>query len=621
MLRGRANTLARTDVLLSLDGEAAAKVDPECLQSALSDAATMIDGLSDAGRRRLLKLFLTTGASLFRGEAGSGFGRAADGLLQLLGAPTLSPASWCPLGKAGHIVSYRISAGDVATPKGGLVALSDTDVGRIDGFKAFVERTESGDVLHMFLADGWPSGRTLVVLGETPLHLVAPAADVAPQPLSTWVQRRDTATRNWVERLVDASAGSDPVAAALKREMTCGTELAPQLSVAHLSANADGILYALDLSDRHRLINAVRIRRGEAEIVVPTPSGSMPNGTGRTFAGYADLSRRSWIDDSCHIRMEYSSGRLVTVHSGPLEAFTGAVPDVFRPVSAPALAKARMGMTRPSVGVTVEEFGDPRRDPSLSIIVEVGENLDAICARAAMLFREPDASGVELVYYAREGRLADAARNALANAQSVFGLPHLLVTVPSDEVEASRLTAALLEGRADRLLVLGPDVLPAAPRWLNPWIEWNCGERPLLGGTLLAVDGSILDAGEWVRKGRRPRRSCRVAGLPASALPRKPTVLTTRVTAECFGLSRGGLRSLLTDARWYPDTNVMLAQTVDRLGTEGRPAQTLLKSRFIRYGAGREYDPITKAADGLALEIILNASLGCSPQDALPCAS
>ena len=212
------------------------------------------------------------------------------------------------------------------------------------------------------------------------------------------------------------------------------------------------------------------------------------------------------------------------------------------------------------------------------MIAAVGHNLDVVGARAAMLFAELGGRDVELVYHVANGPLMAAARAAIADAAAVFGISHRLVVLPETSDATMRLLAAFDATRGAGILVLGADVLPAAPGWLAPWLCRLVSARPILGGTLIDAAGAVLHAGAV--RGDGPLRH---VGLPSADLPDAPAASTMLVSTECVGLTRSAAELVRDSGVRYPNPNVMLAETVARLRAEGREVATLLRCRFVRY--------------------------------------
>lgn len=616
LLVGRpADRLVDRAIELSLGGRPVAGIDPDWLQSPLCDAADLVEGLTDRGRRRVMKLLLTTGASLFGEDSAADFVRLARNLLELLGAPVLSPTSWSPLGASGRIVSYRIVDRIVPDRIGALALIAADRAARLPGCGMTVETTDGGCALHVFIPHPAPPGSELVGLGESPVRLCAPRADMPPQPLHSWLARRNRVTRDWIHAKLEAEARCEPVAAALLNELRHPDEATPSLAIRHLSGTASGLLYALDVDDPNRLLRALRIERGGAAVDVELSAAPLPRGIAADLAGFAELPRGSALDDVCRIRLAYRSGRLRTVHEGQTIGFSGSVPKGFAPRptvhAIEAIARARLAMEQPDLTSLIEDFGPERIRPTLSIVAAVGPNLDLIRARAATVFAEPGAEGAELLYHVFAGPLAGAARAAIADAAAVFGLPHRLVTVGSDAVPSTRMAATLRAARAPDALALGADVLPLARGWLADWARAIASDVCVIGGTVLGIDGAILDAGGCASRRNRNR----APGLPGAGLPKSGTAPTTRVIADCVGLPRAAIDLFLTRTVWHPEPDVMLAQII---AMEGGGARTLLGSQFVRYADAPIRDPLTVAADVCALDLVLKRSFKLVGEEGAP---
>ena len=93
-----AESLTGTTVTLALGAQLAAILDGDWLQPPIADGAALVRGLAEEGRRRLLKLFMTTGASLF-GRGSPEFAQAARRLAETVAAAPLVPASLVPAGR------------------------------------------------------------------------------------------------------------------------------------------------------------------------------------------------------------------------------------------------------------------------------------------------------------------------------------------------------------------------------------------------------------------------------------------------------------------------------------------------------------------------------------------
>ncbi len=261
-----AESLTGMAVTLALGAQLAAILDGDWLQPPIADGAALVRGLAEAGRRRLLKLFMTTGASLF-GRGSAEFAQAARRLAEMVAAAALVPVSWCPLGVTGRVVSYRLPTGVVEAeieeliavgtePPGAARRLGDAGRGRRGaahpaslpaerdrrpgpGWSGLVPRScICGRRTRSFCRSRWRPGSR----GGGP--------------------RWRPGSPGWWR----SSAEADPVAAALARELRQAAEAAPRAVVRHLSATRGGVLFAVDLADSDGLVRALRIERGgEAE--------------------------------------------------------------------------------------------------------------------------------------------------------------------------------------------------------------------------------------------------------------------------------------------------------------------------------------------------------------------
>ncbi len=547
-------------VMLSLGGHPAAAIDPDWLQSPLADGNALIEGLAEDGRRRLLKLFLTTGASLFGAGAAAAFAKAASDLLALLGVRALAPVSSCRLGAAA-VLSYPVPATFDTSMLGDLVLLGRGRTRRLTGVKPAVERQGKAALLHLLLPP-LPAGAALVTTGPAPMRLDPPDGGTAAEPLGRWLAGRDAATRIWAGDLVEAAAASDPAAAALAHETRWIASAPPALEVAHLSATPRGILYAVRLRDPRSLVRGLRLERGGAAVEV-----TLDHRPGGACVGYAPLPAATRLDDAARLRLVFRSGRVETVHQGPLAAFDGTLPAEAGADDARAVARARLDRERVPVNAWIEDFGEMPRRPRLVVVADLAPDLDLVRARAAMIAAEAGSGGVALVCTAPDGPLAVAARSAIAQAVAVHGLPHRLVVTGGGAGEGDRLVAALGQIEAAATLVLGAAVLPERGTGLVRGLRRLSATRPVLAGTLTDHEGQEAGAG----------------------------------VAACVALAPAAVAAIRDAGPVYPDAHVLVADAARRLGAAGRPG---VAGRFIRYAAPAPVDPAEAAVDAWALRLL-----------------
>lgn len=563
-----AGALLDRRILLSLGGRLAAAIEPDWLQSPLADPATLIEGLADEGRRRLLKLFMTTGASLFGADAGAGadaaadFARAAEGLLTLLGLRSLPPAGACRLGAAALVLSYVVAPGFDPATLGELVLLTRGRARRLGGCKAVVERRGKAALLHLGLPRPVPADAALVATGTAALRLEGPGPRTRTQPLGRWLAGRDPATRGWAQDLVEAAAATDPAAAALAHEMRWLAGAPPALTVAHLSGTPRGVLYAVRLADPHGLVRGLAVERGGAVAEVP-----FANRPGAASVGYVPLPRASRLDDTVRLRLIFHSGQGEAVHAGPLAAFDGAMPALAGVEDAAAVARARLDRARsPATGWT-ETFGTMPRRTRLAVVTPLGADPDMIRARAALLAAEVGRTGVVVVVSMADGPAVEAVRAAIAQTVAVHGLPHRLVVTGPDADPATRLIAALRPIGAAATLLLGAEVLPAQGAGLAGGLR-RLPARRMAFGALTDHEGQEAAAG----------------------------------AAACVALAPVAVDAIVALGAAYPEPDVLVAEAARRLGVRPRPGRA---GGFVRFAAtGGDRTPADAAADACALALM-----------------
>ncbi len=592
MIGTGADDLARRYVTLTLAGRPAALADPGWLQPPVVEPTALIDGLADAGRRRLLKLLLTTGASLFGPGGCDGFARAVHQLLDLTGVRAAEPASWCRLGSRARVLSYLLPAGTADPGVTELIALGADRFARIAGVEIRLERLARGVALHVHLPVAVPAGAELVGLGEVPVLLRAPGAEAVPRPLVPWLSRREASVGRWLRERNAAEAEGDPAAAVLAAELRHAAT-PPELRLCHLSATPKGVLHALEIEDPNGLVRALRLERGGAALDLPLPEAAVRTRRTVLLAGFAPLARARGLDDTARLRLVYRSGRVQTVQAGPLAQYSGEVPARFTAAPA-AVAAARLSAERAPTGCRVTTIGSESAAPRLALVIDAAGGPDLLRARAAMLHRERGAGRVELVHHLADGPAAETVLRTLCEIEVTFGLATTVVTLAEGAWPSERLRAALGAVRAEAALVLGAEVLPAQPGWLQIWLRALVGPRAphVMGATLLGPLGGVIAAGGGFE------------GLPEGDLPRGRSRAGSRFAAECFGLTRRGIDRIGGLTAYYPDPDILLAETVRRLRGEGHVVRTLLQARFVRYAEPRPIDRLEAAVDAAALEAL-----------------
>lgn len=550
-------TVLSRRLVLRLDGVAAAEIDPNWLQLPQEGLSALAAQLSDEGARKLLKVMLGTGASLFSGEAEAGLVQALGRLLDICGIAALTPLAVSQV-SGRTLVTYGAAGVPRPTGPADATALLGDRLLRLKGADLLV----AGGQLHLLLPPGVAPTQILAF----PDHLLrlGPADGTLPrQSIPTWLRDRDAACRDWL-----AARSGLGAAGGLGRE-PAGNLTEPKLAVRHLSALPEGVLHDLVLQDPSHVVRRVVLQRGDHKVELTPSHGA--DGTA-TLTGFADLPGGTAAGGACRIGLLDHSGRYRVLAEMPLAACDGGIPDGFEEAWArgddvlPALARARARFRRPAPVAVAQHFGSAKRC-SLRIITSITASADLIRARAALILAERRDAPVEVVCSMAEGPLATAARQVLSETAAIYGIAHRLVLLPADAHPAEHLRAALHEARDAPALLLGADVLPGGPGWLAFWTR-RLRRRDALAGALLAADGSI----EATRDGDDPWR-----GLPATDLPARGRI-TDRPPADCLALSPLGIARLLAEAEPHPDPALWIASAAG----QGTPTET--RFPFRRFG-------------------------------------
>ena len=548
------DALLSAHLTLHLGAVPMAEIDPRWLQLPQGDLAALAAQLSEQGLRRLLRAMLTTGASLFIGPAQAGLADAVPRLMDLCAIPALAPVAATRIAGSmlvSHAVpGLREPADAVAMLDGRLIRLKHSDT------------CVEGGLLHLLLPSGLAAAQ-VVVFADAPLRLAAADAALRRLPVRAWLQGRGQACRDWLTaRLGDGAA---PV---LEGDFAPGMT-DPKITVRHLSQVPAGLLHLLMLQDPARTVRRVILeRRGRrAEL---TPSHGV-DGTA-VLAGFADLSDEG--GGPCRIRVLHHSGRLRTLAEAPVAAYDGAIPAGFEDAWAwnaaalRPLAQARAAFRRDAPPSATQHFG-PTRTCGLRIVTAIGDSVDPVRARAAMILAEGHNTPVEVVCTMTDGPLAEGARHALAQTAAIYDIPHRLVLLPPATTGGERLRAVLSQAQDAPALVLSGDTLPGEGGWLAFWLR-RLRRQGVLAPALLAGDGSIAATCE----GEDPFQ-----GLPRTHLPASGR-RADRPLADCLALGSGGIARLLAADAPHPDPAVWIARILGGL------ARTETRFPFRRLGPG-----------------------------------
>ncbi|MCE6958581.1 hypothetical protein LAZ40_05900 [Cereibacter sphaeroides] len=569
-------------ILLMLDGRAEAEARPDWLQPPLHALPALVQGLAPAGREQFLKMFLTTGASLFAAAPGAALSALARQLLDLCGVPAALPLDCAAFGSSHAILSYACAAAPLAGSP--IVALRPDRLVRLPEAATLSD----ADRLHLHLNRRLAEDEEVVIFAPQPVRL-APLGPARLQPMAVWIEGNTPAARHWALGEVRKCAPDDPVAQALLDELR-SPDLPIRFETLSLAATTGGLLHSFRLQDPRALVRALRIERGGAHVDLPPQPD--PDGTS-LFAGLAALPLPADGIETCRLQLVLGSGRLRALTEAEPQPYAGEVPPGFAeawaerrlnaatPADDPAqaLAAARLSLPRRQVATRVRHFG-PDRVGRISLIAPVGANPDLIPARAAVIALEHDAARTEVILTVAEGPRAALARDLAAAAAEIHDIPHRIVahSASARGPEVLRAALALTAGPA---LLLGSEVLPATPGWLMAWLQHLAGTEALVTGGLIADhDGAIAEAGTELVGNRLVRP---LAGLPATRLPEAPR-FTSLPSEEYAGLSRAGIERLLALPFDHAETATLLADLAAADRREGRVPPLHCGHPFTSFG-------------------------------------
>jgi hypothetical protein len=604
VLSGAAEALAVTRSVLYLQGVPSAGLDPEWLQSPLSDATALIGGLTDTARRKLIHLLMTTGASLFRLCTRSGSGSLLDQLLSLEDVRTLPLASACSVGTSARILSWRLPAAFRGEMPQSFV-LEDSDRTRqFDGVQAHLEVTGAHSVLHLYCPTPPADDTRIVALAEPFLRLAGSSAELSLQPIGPWLERRDPSTVSWARDQLRHLGETDAMAASGLREMNTRPDDLPSLDIHHLSVTRSGLLYAFCLSDTHDLVSAIRLERdGEVRDIAVD---------GQPLVGYLPWAHPG--SGSCRVRLVYGSGRLQSIQEGDLPQFEGDAPKalslVDHDLATRVLASARSDgpLPFPRGGMDIEQIGPRPTGVRISLIAPTGPSVDILRARAAAIFSQAEAPEVELVTFMPEPQDRSAARLAHQIVSTTFDLPVRLLTLKGRWTAADALRAALSEAAGDIMLVLGAGVVPNGPAWCAHWISHISDEVQIVGGTLLDASDTVLDAGASLTNSAA-RVEWRLRGATLFDLPSTDALPTCAASCACVALGPDARDLFLSTPAAHPNPDVLLARAIRRLTEENRISLTSLRARCLQFSGSARQDRLLEAADRLALTAAIAGKL------------
>jgi len=223
----------------------------------------------------------------------------------------------------------------------------------------------------------------------------------------------------------------------------------------------------------------------------------------------------------------------------------------------------------------VVQYGDPVKDPDVSIVVPLYRRVDLLEHQLAQLADDPVIRGAELVYVLDSPELADRIEGLAEALHELYRLPFRLAILTENVgfAEANNLGASLARGRL--LLFLNSDVVPANPAWLEALSAFY-DLKPHIGALapkLLFEDDSLQHAGIYFRRAAGApfwENAHYYKGLHRSLPDANVTRPVAAVTAACLMIDHdlfervGGFRGIYVQGD-YEDTDLCLRLREDGL--------------------------------------------------------
>jgi hypothetical protein len=149
------------------------------------------------------------------------------------------------------------------------------------------------------------------------------------------------------------------------------------------------------------------------------------------------------------------------------------------------------------------QFGSPPGTPETSVLVPLLDSVEPLEHQMAQFACDPEIFGADLVYVLGEAELSERLMESATQLANLYRLPfRVAVARPSAGLAATCNGGASL-ARGQRLVMLGPDVLPDQAGWLGKLTSFHASMPGIgaLGTKLLFEDDSLQHAGVTFRRG------------------------------------------------------------------------------------------------------------------------
>jgi GT2 family glycosyltransferase len=168
----------------------------------------------------------------------------------------------------------------------------------------------------------------------------------------------------------------------------------------------------------------------------------------------------------------------------------------------PALERIQRRLRRTAGFDFVDQHGEAPESPEVTAIVPLYRRLDFLEHQLAHFGRDPDFERVDLVYVLDWPDAPPDFRRLAANLADLHGVPFRLARTSRNVGYALANNLGSELARAERLLLLNSDVIPAEPGWLGRMLAFHAATPDIgaLGPKLLFEDDSIQHAGMYFER-------------------------------------------------------------------------------------------------------------------------
>jgi GT2 family glycosyltransferase len=151
---------------------------------------------------------------------------------------------------------------------------------------------------------------------------------------------------------------------------------------------------------------------------------------------------------------------------------------------------------------SIETYGEPPRQPALSIVIPLYQRLDFLEHQLLHFSRDPEFAEIDLVYVLDSVEQGDELARMAEELFGLYRLPFRVVNLTSGAGFAGANNLAVEVAAAQRLLLLNSDVIPDRPGWTGAMAAFYDATEGIgaLGPKLLYEDDTLQHAGMYFQQ-------------------------------------------------------------------------------------------------------------------------